>query len=115
MVDRPVLTLDHGDGVLSSYEPLASSLEVGAELSAGAPLGRVSEGGHCAAGCLHVGVRIDGQYVSPLLFFDRVPRAVLLPLEPVGAHLPPRERARQQARQQARQRARQRARAQARG
>ena len=85
VVDRAVLTLDHGDGVLSSYEPLASELEVGAEVVAGTRLGLVSAGGHCAADCLHVGVRIDGQYVSPLLFFDRVPRAVLLPLWPAAA------------------------------
>ena len=79
VVDRPVLTLDHGDGILSSYEPLASELVVGAPVARGQPLGRTASGGHCE-GCLHVGARIDGEYVSPLLFFDRVPAAVLLPL-----------------------------------
>src|SRR6478735_12135803 len=29
VVDRPLLTLDHGDGVLSSFEPLVSELPVG--------------------------------------------------------------------------------------
>lgn len=84
VVDRPVLTLDHGGGILSSYEPLASDLVVGASVSTGQPLGRVADGGHCASRCLHIGVRIDGAYVSPLLFFDRVPRAVLLPLQLPG-------------------------------
>lgn len=84
VVDRPVLTLDHGGGILSSYEPLVSDLPVGASVSTGQPLGRVAEGGHCASGCLHIGVRVDGAYVSPLLFFDRVPRAVLLPLRRPG-------------------------------
>jgi murein DD-endopeptidase MepM/ murein hydrolase activator NlpD len=84
---RPVVTLDHGGGVLSTYEPVAANVSttsptllVGATVRAGEPIGVVATGGHCEARCLHVGVRIDGAYVSPLLFFDRVPRAVLLPL-----------------------------------
>ncbi|MFP3465065.1 murein hydrolase activator EnvC family protein [Leifsonia sp. SIMBA_070] len=80
VVDRPVLTLDHGGGVLSSYEPVASELPVGALVARGAVVGAVASGGHCAEACLHVGVRVDGEYVSPLLFFDRVPAAILLPL-----------------------------------
>jgi len=80
VVDRPVLTLDHGDGVLSSYEPLDSPLAAGAVVHSGDPLGTVGLGAHCSGSCLHVGVRVNGQYVSPLLFFSRVPRAVLLPL-----------------------------------
>ncbi|WP_223690264.1 M23 family metallopeptidase [Leifsonia poae] len=82
VVDRPVLTIDHGAGVLSSYEPIGSELEAGDMVAPGAILGAVASGGHCADSCLHVGVRIDGEYVSPLLFFARVPRAVLLPLHP---------------------------------
>lgn len=80
VVDRPVLTLDHGGGVLSSFEPLVSELPVGSVVARGAVLGAVGTGGHCDAGCLHVGVRVAGEYVSPMLFFGRVPPAVLLPL-----------------------------------
>lgn len=81
VVDRPVLTLDHGSGVLSSFEPLAAAgLAVGDRIARGTVLGVVGEGAHCSGACLHVGVRVDGEYVSPLLFFDRVPRSVLLPL-----------------------------------
>ncbi|WP_426623773.1 M23 family metallopeptidase [Leifsonia sp. McL0607] len=81
VVDRPVLTLDHGSGVLSSYEPLvADGLRAGDSVARGSPLGVVGTRAHCSNACLHVGVRIDGTYVSPLLFFDRVPRSVLLPL-----------------------------------
>jgi murein DD-endopeptidase MepM/ murein hydrolase activator NlpD len=80
VVDRPVLTLDHGGGVLSSYEPVASTLPVGSVVGRGGIAGTVAAGGHCDGTCLHVGVRVDGDYVSPLLFFDRVPPAVLLPL-----------------------------------
>jgi len=80
VVDRPVLTLDHGAGVLSSYEPVLSELTVGDTVAAGGRLGVVTSGGHCDGVCLHVGVRVDGEYVSPLLFFESVPRAVLLPM-----------------------------------
>ncbi|GAA4149503.1 hypothetical protein GCM10023068_27090 [Leifsonia shinshuensis] len=81
VVDRPVLTLDHGSGVLSSYEPLAAEgLAEGDQVARGAVLGIVGEGAHCSGVCLHVGVRVNGEYVSPLLFFDRVPHSVLLPL-----------------------------------
>lgn len=80
VVDRPVLTLDHGDGVLSSYEPVASTLTVGESVAPGQAVGRVATGGHCAGACLHVGVRVDGVYVSPLLYLDRVPPSILLPL-----------------------------------
>ncbi|WP_434317278.1 M23 family metallopeptidase [Leifsonia sp. P73] len=86
VVDRPVLTLDHGSGVLSSYEPVvAAGLAVGESVTRGMVLGIVGDGAHCSGACLHVGVRVDGEYVSPLLFFDRPPRAVLLPLRPGGA------------------------------
>ncbi|WP_285117149.1 M23 family metallopeptidase [Leifsonia sp. fls2-241-R2A-40a] len=80
VVDRPVLTLDHGDGVLSSYEPVRSDLPVGAVVARGAVVGTVASGGHCDGSCIHVGVRVNGEYVSPMRFFGRVPPAVLLPL-----------------------------------
>lgn len=80
VVDRPVVTLDHGGGVLSSFEPVLAGPSVGSAVGRGAVIGTMASGGHCADACLHVGVRIDGEYVSPLRFFDRVPRAVLLPL-----------------------------------
>ncbi len=86
VVDRPVLTLDHGSGVLSSYEPLlAEGVKAGDAVTRGSPLGVVGTGAHCSNSCLHVGVRIDGDYVSPLLFFDRVPQSVLLPLHAGGS------------------------------
>ena len=79
VVDRPVLSIDHGGGVLSSYEPVASALREGDAVRRGQVIG-VLQTGHCGAGgCLHFGVRIHGEYVSPLLFLGGQPRAVLLP------------------------------------
>lgn len=79
VVDRPVLSISHGGGVLSSYEPVRSSLQEGDPVRRGQVIGTL-EPGHCGDGaCLHLGVRVDGEYVSPLLFLGGQPRAVLLP------------------------------------
>ncbi|GGI47272.1 murein DD-endopeptidase MepM/ murein hydrolase activator NlpD [Agromyces flavus] len=77
---RPVLSIDHGDGVVSSIEPVAASVTAGVAVAEGEPIGVVSSGGHCDARCVHFGVRVHGEYVSPMLFLGGVPRAVLLPL-----------------------------------
>ena len=78
VVDRPVLSLDHTGGVLSSYEPVTTHLLTGDTVHRGEVIGVVLPG-HCAKTCLHLGVRIDGQYVSPLTFLGGIPRSVLLP------------------------------------
>jgi murein DD-endopeptidase MepM/ murein hydrolase activator NlpD len=79
VVDRPVLSIDHGGSVLSSYEPVETPLHEGEVVRRGQVIGTL-RAGHCASGaCLHFGVRIDGDYVSPLLFLGGQPRAVLLP------------------------------------
>lgn len=79
VVDRPVLSIDHGDGVISSYEPVETELVAGDSVQRGDVVGALLAG-HCISACLHLGVRIDGAYVSPLLFLGGQPRAVLLPL-----------------------------------
>ena len=79
VVDRPVLSLAHGDGVISSYEPVESVLAEGYVVRRGDVIGTLLPG-HCRTPCLHLGVRIDGEYVSPLLFLGGQPRAVLLPV-----------------------------------
>ncbi|MFB6609361.1 M23 family metallopeptidase [Agromyces sp. NPDC056379] len=78
---RPVVSIDHGDGVVSAIEPVAGLVATGAPVAAGDAIGTVSTGGHCTAGCVHFGVRVDGEYVSPFLFLGGLPRAVLLPLD----------------------------------
>lgn len=79
VVDRPVLSIDQGGGVLSSFEPVVTSLQEGDVVRRGQVIGELLPG-HCASGaCLHFGVRIHGEYVSPLLFLGGQPRAVLLP------------------------------------
>ena len=76
---RGVLTIDHGGGLVSTLEPIESGLAAGTALAAGADVGRLSTGGHAAPGALHLGVRLDGHYLNPLVLLGGVPRAVLLP------------------------------------
>lgn len=79
VVDRPLLTIEHPGGYVSTFEPLLSELSPGETVSRGDVLGTVGQGGHAASGSLHIGVRLDGVYLNPLLLFGPVDRAVLLP------------------------------------
>ncbi|PRZ15683.1 peptidoglycan DD-metalloendopeptidase family protein [Nesterenkonia sandarakina] len=89
VVDRPVLSIRHGDGYLSSFEPVESSLEVGDRVSAGDPVGTLAQGtGHCATPCLHWGVRLYGEYINPLTLTGEVEPSVLLPLETGAGPVP---------------------------
>ncbi|MFH8250079.1 murein hydrolase activator EnvC family protein [Microbacterium sp. B2969] len=76
---RPVLTIDHGAGLVSTLEPVSSTLTPGTRVLRGEMVGDLSLGGHAASGALHFGVRLDGEYINPLLLLGGVPRAVLLP------------------------------------
>ncbi|GAB3599494.1 murein hydrolase activator EnvC family protein [Microbacterium tumbae] len=79
VVDRPLLTIDHGAGIVATFEPLESSLSPGDVVAAGEVIGAVAVGGHSDAGALHVGVRLHGVYIDPRLLFGGAARAVLLP------------------------------------
>lgn len=100
LVDRYVLTIDHG-GLRSSFEPVRSELAVNDPVEKGQAIGLVQTGRdntaeppepppaetaakHCSStgsGCLHWGVRREKTYLNPLLFLaDRRP-SVLLPFE----------------------------------
>lgn len=79
VVDRPVITIDHGDGLVSTLEPVATTLSPGTRLSAGDVVGTLADGGHATGGTVHLGARRDGVYINPLLLLGGVPRAVLLP------------------------------------
>lgn len=78
VVDRPVLSIRHADGLLSSYEPVESPLTAGDAVARGDEIGTVLPG-HCDTICLHFGVRLDGEYVSPLNYVGGLPRSILLP------------------------------------
>lgn len=83
VVDRPVLSIDHGNGVLSSFEPIDADVAEGEAVVAGQRIGTVSGSSvHAPSGGLHLGARLDGGYVDPLGLLGSIPRAVLLPAGP---------------------------------
>lgn len=84
VVDRPVLTIDHGDGLRSSFEPLASELKPGDHVAKGSVIGSVSAAsapGHCSSVCLHWGVRRGEEYINPLGLVQDLRPSILLPLD----------------------------------
>lgn len=81
VVDRPVMTVDVGDGLLTSFEPVDAARVAGDEVAKGEALGTVAppaSPAHCPGSCLHWGVRLHGAYVNPLTFVtDRRPSVLL--------------------------------------
>ncbi|WP_300345459.1 M23 family metallopeptidase [Nesterenkonia sp.] len=90
VVDRGVLSINHGSGYVSSFEPAETELETGDAVSQGevvGTLGTYDDGSHHCAGehgaaqpCLHWGVRLEGDYINPLLLTGELEPSVLLPL-----------------------------------
>lgn len=76
---RGVITIDHGGGLVTTLEPVQSDLRAGESVARGEVVATLSLGGHTAPGAMHFGVRRNGEYINPLLLYDGVPRAVLLP------------------------------------
>ena len=77
---RGILTIDHGDGLVTTLEPVESALEPGARGRRGRRRRRRSRSAVTPPpGTLHFGVRLHGEYINPLLLLGGVPRAVLLP------------------------------------
>jgi murein DD-endopeptidase MepM/ murein hydrolase activator NlpD len=79
VADRPLLTIDHGAGLVSTLEPVRTELAPGAVVRRGEAVGHLAAGGHARPGALHLGARQDGEYLNPLRLLDEVPRAILLP------------------------------------
>jgi len=63
--DRSLVTVSSG-GMQVSLEPVTPSVRVGEVVDAGQRIGETGPGGHCSLRCIHVGVRVSGQYVNPL-------------------------------------------------
>lgn len=77
VAQKPVISIRVDAETVVSFEPVTTELKAGDLVQRGQIIGVVSHGGHCAHECLHVGVRINGDYVNPLRFFW--PKPVLLP------------------------------------
>jgi murein DD-endopeptidase MepM/ murein hydrolase activator NlpD len=82
---RGVVSVAHPGGFRTTYEPVASALQAGDAVVAGAPLGRLDPGhpGCPAVACLHWGLRQGERYLDPLALLG-LGRVRLLPLAPGG-------------------------------
>lgn len=63
--DRSLVTVATG-AMQVSVEPVLPSVQVGEQVDAGQRIGDVGTGGHCSLRCIHLGVRVGGEYVNPL-------------------------------------------------
>lgn len=78
VVDRPVVSVQHRDGVRTTYEPVVPLVKAGEDVSRGQVIGLLAAG-HCEAGCLHWGARRGADdYLDPLSLLRALVR--LLPL-----------------------------------
>ncbi|MCL9666660.1 M23 family metallopeptidase [Curtobacterium albidum] len=77
---RAVVTIDHGEGLVSTLDSVDPSVTTGDTVRQGTLVGVVSVG-HCPATdpCVHLGARVDGHYVDPLRFLSPAAWPVLLP------------------------------------
>lgn len=80
VVDRPVITIDHGGGLRSSFEPVESPLAAGDQVARGETIGTLQPG-HCGSlPCIHWGVRRGDIYINPLDFVTDLRPSILLPV-----------------------------------
>lgn len=67
VVDRPLVSVDHADGIRTTYEPVVPAVAAGAPVRRGDRIGTLAAG-HCDEGCLHLGARTGpDRYLDPLL------------------------------------------------
>ena len=81
---RGVLTIQTTGGELISMEPIRVDPDLGSRVRAGERVGTVAAG-HCRGGCLHIGLRIDGDYRSPARELGILRRAQLVPYPDAAA------------------------------
>ncbi|MEY2849873.1 MAG: hypothetical protein RI885_2540 [Actinomycetota bacterium] len=84
VVDRPLVSIRVDGDLIGSIEPVEPAVREGDAVQRGDVIGTVGAGGHCSGGCVHLGVRLRGDYVSPLLYLGGIPIPVLLPTRTIG-------------------------------
>lgn len=83
VADRGVLSIRVDHATVVSLEPVLArtingvTLQTGDFVSRGVAVATMSSGGHCGERCVHLGVRVNDEYVNPMRFFAGKPR--LLP------------------------------------
>ena len=80
----PVLTIDHGNDVVSTLQPVRTSMSVGEPVASGEVVGVVEfpavvwDDAHVCS-CLHMGARYRGDYVSPRVLLGAARPSILKP------------------------------------
>jgi len=79
---RPVVSIDHPNGLRTTYEPVDPSVAAGTRVTRGSPIGTLTSGhrGCPVEACLHWGARRGEAYLDPLTLL-RPPPVRLLPPE----------------------------------
>ena len=79
---RPVVSIDHANGLRTTYEPVDPSVAAGRPVIRGSPIGTLLAGhARCPdQACLHWGLRRGETYLDPMALL-RPPRIRLLPRE----------------------------------
>ncbi len=79
---RGVVSIDHADGIRTTYEPVTAVVAAGERVGSGQVIGYLAGAAHCApASCLHWGARRGPEvYLDPMLLL----RAVVIRLYPDG-------------------------------
>lgn len=83
---KPVVSVDHGNGLRTTYEPVEASVRRGERVRTGDTIGVLVAGheGCPSPACLHLGLRRDREYLDPIGLFGRRP-IVLRPFPVDGA------------------------------
>ncbi|NYI41847.1 M23 family metallopeptidase [Demequina lutea] len=83
VVDRPVVSIRHVQGLVSSFEPVDSTAVVGDIIARGQTIGTVADTPlHCVRRqCVHWGLRLNGTYVDPLDYLEGFGPVRLLPTD----------------------------------
>lgn len=84
VVDRGVVSIDHDDGIRTTYEPVTAAVARGDRVRLGQTIGHISGTTHCAPEvCLHWGARRGAtSYLDPLSLLRTETTIRLLPLGP---------------------------------
>ena len=72
------MSLQHRDGLRTTYEPIVPTVTAGRPVRRGEVIGHL-QAGHCPSACLHWGARRDNAYLDPRRLLS-VGRVRLLPL-----------------------------------
>ena len=93
VVNREVVTIEHGGGLKTSYEPVCSTIAVGTKVSSDQVIGEVCPNpnypSHCGSRiCLHFSMRNQNGYLSPLVMIGGLSPSRLKPLDGRTCSLP---------------------------